>query len=234
MQCKDVPGWARAAAATVLLCAASGSAIADTYRITTRAAGDNGLFSLGSMFELPGPEATGPYEWRLTTEFSTPEFEHGGQIAQVVAFDVAMSLELTVGGAHYSTVQDNAIVRLQYFSSFQGGPLYDMRYSVYFTPPQTANHAQLTQSFLIDPMLLAPADLLSPVSLAIPQIASAAFEADSYYQDLDNYLFLGFAHGAATTFSYEVSMVPEPASYAMTLLGCAVVAGAAWRRRAAA
>lgn len=233
MQCKNIGRWPKAVAATMLLYATAGAALADTYRITTREAGNGGFFSLDGVFGVPGPEATGAYEWRLTTEFTDPVFEYSPQRAEVFAYDVAMSLELTVAGTHYTTVQNNAQIHLEYFPSFLGGPLNDMRYSVLFTPVANANHARLLQSFMIDPALLGFADVLSPVSLATPEIESARFEADSYYQDLDILVFTGFASGAATTSSYEVSMVPEPTPYAMTLLGCAVMAGVAGRRRAA-
>lgn len=219
------------AAVAVLLWAMASLASADAYRITTHAAGQAGHFDLDGMFALPGPVGTGPYELDIVADFDNPLLYQEAERTNILAFDIRLRIELRVGGNRYTVAQDDAWLELDYFPDLYGGPLNDLRYSVHFFPFASGNFATFQQSMLVAPDLLAFSALLQPALLATPAIQSAQFNADTYIINEVIIQQLGEASGLAPQLSYQIMAIPEPATYAMTLLGCAIVAGAAHLRR---
>ncbi|GGY16671.1 PEP-CTERM sorting domain-containing protein [Massilia dura] len=230
MQWENATRTIRAAVAVVLWATAS-LASADAYRITTHAAGHAGHFNLDGMFVLPGPVGTGPYELDIVTEFDNPSVYQEPERTNILAFDISLRIELTVGGNRYTVSKEDAWLELDYFPDLDGGPLNDLRYSVHFFPYASGNFGEFQQRMLLAPDLLAFSDLLQPALLATPDVEWAQFNAGTYIINEVIIQQLGDASGLAPQFSYQIMTIPEPATYAMTLLGCAVVAGAARLRR---
>lgn len=216
------------AARTALVFAAlllGGAAWAAQYRLTTHATGDMGYFDIDGVFSQPGPAGAGPYALRVVTEFADPWVwvAADGQRVTIHSYNARLRVELEVAGALYTAQQDNAGISLDYFPDLDGRPFNDLRYAVYFSPASRGTDVLLNQRLLIPPARLSLADLLRPVSLSSPDIQSAQFDMALLVM-LDDYDdVLGTAGGEATAFTYRMAPVPEPAGYALVLLGCATL-----------
>jgi hypothetical protein len=235
MRCQTISRGLRAAAgAAALLAATSGAAEAQTYSITTHAAGNDGTFNLHNLISWFDSTVTGPYELRITTQFTNPYLDHiSPERTDMYAFGASMQLELMVGEERYTAANTEAFVSLTYVRDDNGLPLNVLNYSVSYTPSPMNDyyHVSFGHSLWIAPGLLPFSGLLEPLSLSTPAISRAVFDVYYGYSDDEFNTTLGTARGPAEQFSYRLAAVPEPDAHAMTLLGCAIVAVAARRGR---
>ncbi|QGZ42647.1 putative secreted protein with PEP-CTERM sorting signal [Pseudoduganella flava] len=225
----------KAALTAALSLALMGTAAAASFQITTQSSG-TGLFDLDGMFTTAGPEGHDlPYTLRTTTTLSDPALLHSS--ANRTAWqdnDASVQVDLEVGGVHYQLAQTNRYVMLDYHADVGGAAYNVLNLYVDLRPYSTGNSASLSQAIALPQGLLPFDATMTPVALSSPDILRGWVEAGIYYSDDVFSHQLGSAIATPQNFSYTLVAVPEPGTYAMTLLGCAVLAGAgALRARAA-
>ncbi|TWI43805.1 putative secreted protein with PEP-CTERM sorting signal [Pseudoduganella flava] len=218
----------KAVLAAVLPLAMAGHANAAMFQITMQTSG-TGYFQMDGMFDEAGPASGGqvPYTMRMIATLTDPVADHSGPTSKWWSdSDASVRVDLEVGGVVYTTIQQDRYVRLSHAAGRSGAPYEVLEMYAELLPHSVGNSASLSHTIHLAPGLLPFSDIIEPMAFATPDVLQTRIDGGVYIIYEDVFVQVGTLGAYGQQTSVSVTAVPEPGTYAMTLLGCAVLAGA--------
>jgi hypothetical protein len=222
----------KASLAAALALAAVGHSAAAVFQFTMESSG-TGFFDMNGLFDMPEPDSGAllPYTMRMTATLTNPVDSRPDPTRRVWRdFYAAVRIELDVYGYSFITEQRNRYVIIDHYAGVAGSPYDVVTIHADLAPTSAGNDAAVWHSIALPPGLLPFSDTPAPVAFASPDIVRGWIDGGVYIDYGDVFSQIGWLSADAEYVSYTVTAVPEPATYAMTLLGFAVLAGAATLR----